>query len=80
MCLAPLRPVTGVAIKIYLVVLTFGRDALVTKVLLGSQEKITRMVIAWVGFFYTFTKVDIVQPVKRDWAVLSKDTPVDISV
>ena len=22
----------------------------------------------------------IVQPVKRDWAVLSKDTPVDISI
>ena len=58
MCLVPLRPVTGVAIKRYLVVLTFGRDALVIKVLLGSQEKITRMVTAWVGHFYTLTKAD----------------------
>ena len=24
--------------------------------------------------------VGIVRPVKRDWAVLSKDTPVDISI
>ena len=26
------------------------------------------------------TKVGIVRPFKRDWAVLSKDTPVDISI
>ena len=30
----------------------------------------------WFGFF----SVDIVRPVKRDWAVLSKDTPMDISI
>ena len=58
MCLAPLRPVTGVAIKIYLVVLTFGHDALVVKVLLGSQGKITLMVTAWVGYFYILAKAD----------------------
>ena len=28
----------------------------------------------------TFFNLNIVGPVKRDWAVLSKDTPVDISI
>ena len=27
-----------------------------------------------------YRPVTIVRPVKRDWAVLSKDTPVDISI
>ena len=27
-----------------------------------------------------FSYIRIVRPVKRDWAVLSKDTPVDISI
>ena len=30
---------------------------------------------SWLSF-----GVSIVRPVKRDWAVLSKDTPVDISI
>ena len=29
--------------------------------------------------FYDFD-IGIVRPVKRDWAVLSKDTPLDISI